>query len=259
MWESARRKLERLRRLDQTCQVFGADKHEYELPPPVPAARIDTLEERIGGDLPQSVRRFYTEMGNGGAGPHFGLLPVEQVAGHRPNEPYPGIDVIKREAEAEGTPVDEAGYFEAPNDSLRGLLRVCWRGCGHQTCVVVRGEARGTIVEVSAAGYVEETGQGFRGYYEHWLDRHLDALQRTKALIEDGYSIHEIDEIVTEELSRPDGKDLVVSLIGAEKPDSLFGGSNTMIFDSATQNPWYEEQLARYRAKHGQASEDRGE
>jgi hypothetical protein len=48
-------------------------------PPASPAAVADA-EARLGFPLPELLRRLYTEVGNGGYGPGFGLLPVSAAS-----------------------------------------------------------------------------------------------------------------------------------------------------------------------------------
>jgi hypothetical protein len=44
--------------------------------PPVASAEVASVETRLGFRLPKLLRRLYTEVGNGGFGPVFGLLPL---------------------------------------------------------------------------------------------------------------------------------------------------------------------------------------
>src|SRR3954471_13202596 len=69
------RRLADLDRRDQRRRVFGASSHDYKLDPPLPVAVIEAFEGRHGVSLPEDYRHFITEVGNGGAGPYYGLLP----------------------------------------------------------------------------------------------------------------------------------------------------------------------------------------
>lgn len=48
--------------------------------PPIPAGVVADAEAQLGFDLPDLLRRLYTEVGNGGFGPVFGLIPVSQTS-----------------------------------------------------------------------------------------------------------------------------------------------------------------------------------
>jgi hypothetical protein len=73
------RLLEDLRRLaaqDARLEVFGARSHGYRLNHVLPLARIRALEDRRSVQLPSDYVLFLTKMGNGGAGPFYGVNPL---------------------------------------------------------------------------------------------------------------------------------------------------------------------------------------
>lgn len=201
-WTAIQNKIDRLRALDRTCQVFGADAHEYRLHPTASAADIEAAETRLGTSLPKALRTFYTTLGNGVAGPKYGLLPLEKVRAYRPDQPYPGVDYFKTVAEQEHRGVDEEGYFEIPYDALQGLLCVIREGCGHKLCLVSSGEDAGTLVHVSVDGFVHEESYGLRALYEQWLNRNIAALERVDALLDTTLSLDDIDETLKQEFGR---------------------------------------------------------
>ena len=66
--------LSRLASKDSERRLFGSSKHEYRLHPPVDANEISQFEEQNGIRLPDDYRFFITEIGNGGAGPAYGVF-----------------------------------------------------------------------------------------------------------------------------------------------------------------------------------------
>jgi hypothetical protein len=60
---------------DPARRVFGADTHQYRLHPPLSVFTIRAFESKCGTVLPADYRYFITEVGNGGAGPYYGLFP----------------------------------------------------------------------------------------------------------------------------------------------------------------------------------------
>lgn len=72
------RPLSDLARKDRRRSVFGSAAHDYKLNPPIPVSTIEAFEARNGIGLPDDYRYFITEIGNGGAGPAYGLFPFEQ-------------------------------------------------------------------------------------------------------------------------------------------------------------------------------------
>jgi hypothetical protein len=75
-----RERLAELDRLDSGRKVFGSDKHQYRLNPPLSMNRVEQIETLIGVRLPDQYRRFATEFADGGAGPGArGILSLERL------------------------------------------------------------------------------------------------------------------------------------------------------------------------------------
>jgi hypothetical protein len=68
--------LDRIRALDCECRLFGAGDHGYRLNPPATDEVVRAFEIQHGLNLPADYRSFLMEIGNGGAGPSYGLLPL---------------------------------------------------------------------------------------------------------------------------------------------------------------------------------------
>lgn len=69
--------LERARHIDQKCLLFGASKHQYRLNPPVNESTVRAVETRYGIQFPEDYFRFITGIANGGAGPDYGIMSLE--------------------------------------------------------------------------------------------------------------------------------------------------------------------------------------
>lgn len=66
-------KLDRLRASDPKCLLFGVETHRYRLGEQLSAALVKSAEKEYGIVLPDDYAAFLTEVGNGGAGPGYGL------------------------------------------------------------------------------------------------------------------------------------------------------------------------------------------
>jgi hypothetical protein len=77
------RLLSQLRQKDRQRSLFGSAKHFYKVNPPIPLSTIEEFEARHGISLPGDYRLFITEIGNGGAGPYYGLFPFGQLEDRR--------------------------------------------------------------------------------------------------------------------------------------------------------------------------------
>ena len=59
---------------DSKFEVFGASAHQYRLNPALPVEDVESLERHFEMSLPDDYRLFITSVGNGGAGPYYGLF-----------------------------------------------------------------------------------------------------------------------------------------------------------------------------------------
>lgn len=156
--------------------AFGAKEHRYRLRPPLPESVVVAFEAEHGVALPESYRRFIVGLGDGGAGPSYGLLPLadayaevsDSFAGHlaAPSPFVPGTLY---------GPDWWAGFWGPDDrpDPQQGTLAIGYHGCTSYTLLVVSGPGRGRLVNVDLNGvpppYVVED-EDFLSWYERWLD-----------------------------------------------------------------------------------------
>jgi hypothetical protein len=101
-------KLILLRDGDRMFQILGSQAHKYQLNPCMSADHLRSVEGEIGIRLPDGDRRFLLVVGNGGAGPYYGLIPLEEA-----------IAESKRNCRDNGAtdyPLAKAFPFAAPMD-----------------------------------------------------------------------------------------------------------------------------------------------
>jgi hypothetical protein len=67
-----------LDRRDPERKLFGSNVHQYKLRPTLPRTVIDAFERQHSVAFPQDYKFFITEIGDGGAGPYYGLFPFGQ-------------------------------------------------------------------------------------------------------------------------------------------------------------------------------------
>lgn len=72
-----RKQLKRAGEKDPDFSRFGADSHKYQLNPPASEDSIAAFEAHFGISLPEGYRNFLLWMGNGGAGPFYGLYSMQ--------------------------------------------------------------------------------------------------------------------------------------------------------------------------------------
>lgn len=168
-------KLGRIRERGLTC--FGSEKHGFRLNPVLAQPALEEFERQAGVRLPDGYREFLLEAGNGGAGPYYGLLPLESW----------------NAAESEGTPdwlsrpsplipnmLEDVAWEEtlgcAREELFQGTLTLVDQGCTYYALLVVSGRHRGRVVYVDMASSAPPCfmrDPDFLGWYERWLDELL--------------------------------------------------------------------------------------
>ncbi|MFI5934956.1 SMI1/KNR4 family protein [Actinoplanes sp. NPDC051494] len=111
------------------------------LGPPLTERELSGFEDQLGVRLPAEFREFVTQIGHGGSGPQYGLLPM--------------------------------ATWLRPVAGFSGAITVVHGGCSDYTLLVVSGPDRGRLVEVNADGCFAPrfySDPGFLAWYERWLD-----------------------------------------------------------------------------------------
>ena len=70
------KQIQRARETDSDFFRFGADCHKYHLAPPASEETVAAFEARFGISVPEGYRNFLLWIGNGGAGPFYGLYSL---------------------------------------------------------------------------------------------------------------------------------------------------------------------------------------
>ena len=198
-------KLAALRQMDANRDVFGAESHQYRLNPPVTSETLASVEAAIRQPLPSDYREFITRVGDGGAGPFYGLLALNDNDGQTVQQdkafPYTPdcpmrlddnpewVELTERaDAAFEGGDRDAAKVAADAQNALfetlvtratNGIKFLAAEGCGMYDVLVVNGPQAGTVWFFDFCNDVgvlpinhPVTGQpmGFAGWYEYWLD-----------------------------------------------------------------------------------------
>jgi hypothetical protein len=200
-------KLDELRRLDRQLSVFGASAHKYKLEPPLAKRALNRLEKRHGVKFPDDYREFLAMMGNGGAGPSYGVCPfgkwdgagagLERWTGksHVVSSlalDFPFTDARSLTPEQLRRPESFASDDEEdewcrrvdealnPEELTRGWFPICHHGCALRSYLVVAGPERGRVWYDARAenGPVSPHTYGgkrlsFSAWYGLWLDKSL--------------------------------------------------------------------------------------
>lgn len=164
-----RRKLPQAAEADPEYRVFGASKHRYKLNEPLSIDELRRFEQAHGITLPEPYAAFLTGLGNGGAGPYYGIHPLGKKQSidldliDEPSPLRPG---------AEPAPSGSGMDDDDDDDEYPGLLNIGEQGCTYETMLVITGEYRGKVIYIDLDSrrtfFTYEAN--FLDWYERWLD-----------------------------------------------------------------------------------------
>lgn len=202
-------RLAQLDRRDPRRQLFGAEVHQYRLYPPVPQCQIDAFEAKYSVTLPSDYRYFITEVGNGGAGPYYGLFKfgeqdtpegscswedgdlVGDLSAEFPHtcawnlpdsfwskmpDPGPGTSVEEEDRRMAAWDKELEEYYWSPR-IMNGAIPICHIGCALRQWLVINGPQKGFVWEDDRADnsgiYPLRVESGkqvtFADWYMSWL------------------------------------------------------------------------------------------
>lgn len=201
-------------------EVFGWQAHEFLTHPPLPEQVVREFEELNRIKLPAEYRGFLMHVGNGGAGPAYGLFKLGEMDenfGHRSWSQMPGFvgdlaaafphtdawndlsgqpeydEAIEQDLElqdAYGEKVDawEEHFYWNPVH-VNGAIPICHLGCAQRQWLVVTGPESGNVWDDARADYgglkpVQRPGMNritFLQWYRSWLEGALAQLGNRKA------------------------------------------------------------------------------
>lgn len=168
-------------------KALGEREHHFRLEPALGERQVQAFEGLHGIKLPADHRAFVTRLGNGGAGPYYGLLPLDQwgkaALAYGTDEGALPRDLLSRDSPLRDglTGVDwiELLGGDRPRrfdprawHPYQGTLALCHLGATHYALLVVTGSARGRVcnvdLDMQAPKFSPE--KSFLEWYEAWLD-----------------------------------------------------------------------------------------
>jgi hypothetical protein len=208
--------LEWLRKSAVPLNVFGAEVHRFRTHLPLSEEAVREFEARYRVTLPPEYRGFLIHVGNGGAGPAFGLFKLGEMdagVGHKPwteddgfvgvlAEPFPHTgpwnDLAEKPVYDEAREHDQEWEDEYQRQlnawedrvywnpaNVNGAFPICHLGCAYRQWLVVTGPEAGNVwddrrVDHGGLRPVQRAGRQrvtFLQWYRSWLD---DALRQLR-------------------------------------------------------------------------------
>lgn len=161
--------VQRLGKKDSSYRVFGSKHHRYKLHPVVRESELREFEERYQVTLPEDYRLFLILVGNGGAGPFYGLETLEAAVKGNLCKPFP---LNKATSDY---PAEELEAFNSETDAP-GVLEICHQGCTIYSYLVVNGESFGLIWDGMDGEFIPMF-LTFGDWYRGWVEKALRTLE----------------------------------------------------------------------------------
>lgn len=202
--------LSHAKQMDPKYERFGVSRHQYKLNPPIRMEFVRAAEKRYHFQLPEDYVQFITEVGDGGAGPDYGIYPfgnffwkAESPGAERFREEYrrslanPFLLVPMEPDDVEYSGFSKEAYEKNPGDffvevgegdykerlcDTDGFYVLGTHGCQWDFGMVTAGERRGQVFDTDNEGNYCFAAHSFYEYYQNWLDHISDAEQCRKEL-----------------------------------------------------------------------------
>ena len=206
-----REDLAELRRRDPQFEVFGASDHRYTLNEPLSETQIARFEKRHAVTLPADYRQVLLEIGNGGAGPYYGVFKLGEMDDGWTTRrwkqgdgfigdlsaPFPHTRRWNKRPRLPKLDEDDPEYEKALEDydrqywdsrNVNGAIPICHLGCCLRHWLVITGKEAGHVwvdERTDDAGVfpltkISKRRFTFREWYCRWLSNSLREAPRRR-------------------------------------------------------------------------------
>ena len=136
-------KLKWKKSLDRRANAFGAGYHRYQIRQPIKENKLVNFEKKYSITLPTDYRSYLINVSNGGPGPGYGFLSLEDTEkAIEETYDYDYNDVVKYEkTDVLAQPFNIHSEFEVET----GYITICEHGCQFEDYLIVTGSERGNI------------------------------------------------------------------------------------------------------------------
>ena len=181
-------KLVQLKQKDKDFSVSGSKNHKYNVNEKISRKKLMEWERANQVRLPEHFALFLTEVGNGGAGPYYGIYELDEAVSfsalealtskcvlypNMPNEEWNLLTVPLVRVKDYSYDETDAAYEKV----MGGMLCIGTQGCEYNMYIVIEGEHKGKVVYTadfykdSPFFFVYESN--FLDWYERWLDENI--------------------------------------------------------------------------------------
>ena len=189
---------------EMKADIFGANGHGFQMNPALQESEAASFERDHKIALPPDYRQFLTCVGNGGAGPFYGVFPLglmDDNLDFRPRQENDGVvgnllkpftfqdewndlsgqpdaDLLKRNPDEYDRQIElfDARYWTS--ELVNGAVPICHEGCALRIWLVVTGKQAGQLWEDRRSEYAglrpirlaDGSAARFSQWYMEWLD-----------------------------------------------------------------------------------------
>lgn len=207
--DEIKEKLKELKTLDSKYEIFGASHHKYAFNEPMTLDQLDEFETKYQVKLPTDYKRFLNKIGNGGAGPYYGIHPLSRNLGKfNPENKFENLKlafphyrkwnwskkILDRFEKLKGDEDEEiAEFFDTifwqqygKEELTSGSLYISEYGCALRYLLIVTGADIGKIWFDQRADHdginpvVDNNGKklDFYSWYLEWLDKSINEIKK---------------------------------------------------------------------------------
>ena len=227
--EKARELIRLAKEADPKCRAFGANLHKYELNPTAKLKEVRQFEKEYNIKLPEGFVKYLTEVGNGGAGPDYGLYSLEMLRKRNPylkqygckkafidkrfncHSPDYNMKLIYEEREkiceeyekAFDLPSDDNEYLNISLNVISGTLNIGTPGCTMSNRMIIDGGENNGRIAVDDSDMDENIPPVLTDYsFEEWFCNYFEKIINGQSILEDNinacnnsfmYYLHERD------------------------------------------------------------------
>lgn len=165
---------------DPERKVFGANKHQYQLNPVISLEDVQAYQKKYHVVLPSEYVFFITQVGNGGAGPDYGIYPLkpEEQRDENIGAPFISSKLTKTKwcekllpYEDEHCPDDL--YEQIEMEIMQGIHFIGTKGCTFDNIAIAEGAEENRVFYVdwdwNHDNMPQDTGMNFLEWYEKFF------------------------------------------------------------------------------------------
>ncbi len=160
---------------DKKCKVFGSEKYKYKFNPTVSLTDVHEFEEKHKIKIPDSLVRYLTEIGNGGAGVDYGIYSLEKMRitnsdSEKTIFDYENYEEVWKNLITEYDNTDNEDTYE---QLINGLLVIGTAGCTLDYVLVCKGKHYGKVAIADWNMFEDNPPHILSDSFESWIETYF--------------------------------------------------------------------------------------